>query len=671
MIKNAVNTRDMEWIRLQTEGILEASTLPFSYYIENIKYRGIPESFHPVSEVREVSKTVKEYTFVGTDPEMGLEIKTVVTEYTDYPVYEIVTWFTAVGTTKTPLLRKIQGFDGVFRGEKAVLYRNNGDYDCENGYEQTADPYVHEMWTHITPQGGRSCDQAFPYFKVQFDGHGINVAVGWPCQWAADFGVAENGVSFSAGQEITSLYLNPGESIRTPRMTIMAYDGDYQRGVNLWRRWYYKYILPKPDGEPLKPQLIASEPNSRFEYLESTEENQLAGVDYVTQYDIPYTIWWIDAGWYLCDVDEPSAVSGRKWQQTGTWKLNPGQFPNGMMSLSKKLEEHGMDLLLWFEPERVRKGTEIYEEHPEWLLKVDALPDGDYGYSKNYLLNLGIKECTDWLIEKIDGFIKENGIKVYRQDFNFAPLRYWRENETYDRQGINENLYAQGYLRFWDALLERNPGLWIDSCASGGRRNDLETMRRSVTLHPTDYGYGYHHIGQAFSRTLNEWLPFFRTVAEDWSREDGTYPPRSEVAGRRADYFTFISAMCPALTIACICGSEDEIMAGQIWKRASSIMLKCDYYPLTETSKKPTSFYANQFYLPEEGKGYIQAARNTQCEQESICVQLHDIEDDKTYVFDDMRTGQKMEISGKILNEKGFSVYLEKRGAAIWFYEIK
>ena len=93
--------------------------------------------------------------------------------------------------------------------------------------------------------------------------------------------------------------------------------------------------------------------------------------------------------------------------------------------------------------------------------------------------------------EEAARLIKELGVGAYRQDYNFPPLRYWRENESFDRQGINENLYVQGYLRFWDTLLERNPGLWIDSCASGGRRNDLETMRRGVPLHPTDYGYGY------------------------------------------------------------------------------------------------------------------------------------------------------------------------------------
>ena len=75
-------------------------------------------------------------------------------------------------------------------------------------------------------------------------------------------------------------------------------------------------------------------------------------------------------------------------------------------------------------------------------------------------------------------------------------LPIWIRNEAEDRIGAIENLHVQGYLKFWDELILRNPGLWIDSCASGGRRNDLETMRRAVPLHYTDMGYGEHQLSR-------------------------------------------------------------------------------------------------------------------------------------------------------------------------------
>lgn len=76
--------------------------------------------------------------------------------------------------------------------------------------------------------------------------------------------------------------------------------------------------------------------------------------------------------------------------------------------------------------------------------------------------------------------------------------------------------------------------LWIDSCASGGRRNDLETMRRSVALHYTDVGYGHHPVKQKQHREMFEWMPYFRAHNMSWDKPDGTYgtankPPVSYV----------------------------------------------------------------------------------------------------------------------------------------------
>ena len=152
------------------------------------------------------------------------------------------------------------------------------------------------------------------------------------------------------------------------------------------------------------------------------------------------------------------------------------------------------------------------------------------------MLNLGLPECRQWLTDSICTLVQESGIGVYRQDFNFPPLDYWRRNEPEDRQGLNENLHVQGYLRFWDDLLARNPGLWIDSCSSGGRRNDLETMRRSVPLHFTDYGYGNHPVKLAFHHTLFAWIPYFKECTLSW---DQISPEEEHRFDHTVDRFSF------------------------------------------------------------------------------------------------------------------------------------
>ena len=85
-------------------------------------------------------------------------------------------------------------------------------------------------------------------------------------------------------------------------------------------------------------------------------------------------------------------------------------------------------------------------------------------------------QVVRWITDHVDKMIAEEGIDLYRSDFNIDPLSYWRKNDCEDRQGITEIRYIEGYLNYWDELRRRHPGMLIDSWASGGRRDDLETM---------------------------------------------------------------------------------------------------------------------------------------------------------------------------------------------------
>ena len=93
-----------------------------------------------------------------------------------------------------------------------------------------------------------------------------------------------------------------------------------------------------------------------------------------------------------------------------------------------------------------------------------------------------------------------------------GPLPAWRRNDAPDRQGIIENMYVQGHMAFWDELKRRNPHLRIDACASGGRRNDLETMKRAVPLLRSDFQWHWMenvvHGNQGQTYGLSSWLPF-------------------------------------------------------------------------------------------------------------------------------------------------------------------
>jgi alpha-galactosidase len=657
---------DMEksrfWSRNRMSG---PETLPFSFIYDHQKITGIPQGWKPVTRYHRIDANLVETVFEGQDPDTGLNVRVECIEYHDHPVVEWVVWLENQGSQPSPLIQNLLALDGDFDGKNPILYHCNGDYYSVDGYTPEDTPIQPGEVLQFAPTGGRPCDGAFPYFRVQFAGCGLTLAVGWPGQWSASFKAGENELHITAGQEQTCLSLMPGEKIRTPRMTALAWTGDTQRAVNLWRRWYLDHILPRPDGSPLKTRLACAATDTGEEFTNANEQNQIRYMAKFRQAGMDFDVWWIDAGWYPCRDDQGE----RRWWRTGSWQPDPERFPAGFQKVSENVRKQGAGLLTWFEPERVYAGSQLDQEHPEWLLKTHPNPGGPTDPLR--LLDLGNPQCRQWLTDHICGLIAENGINIYRQDFNFPPLAYWRDNDEEDRQGMHENLHVQGYLQYWDDLLRRNPGLWIDSCSSGGRRNDLETMRRSVPLHYTDFGYGNHPVKLAFHHTLYAWIPYFKECTLSW---DILQPDEDQRFDKQVDSFSFHCGMAPMMFATLDIRREDydfTLAAKMIalWRRAAETMLHGDYYPLTPFSKSGDKWVIWQFDIPEAQHGLIQAIRLADCLDESITVIPQAISTGCTYHFENPETQQTFEISGAELAQTGFTFKLPKRSGTLWFYQ--
>ncbi len=642
-----------EWAGCFLDG---PGSLPISFVYDGKPIRGIPNDWQPVTTRRRIDANIVETVFEGADPATGLRIRAEGVMYEDYPVVEWTAWLTNTGSATTPVISDLLGLDGQFDGTSTGLYHCNGDFNSANGYTPQESSLGPGDALHFAPAGGRPCDGAFPYFRILFEDGGLTLSVGWPGQWSADFKGLADGVQVRAGQEKTHLRLNPGETARTPRMTVLAWSGDASRAVNLWRRWYFAHLLPRPNGQPLAPHLAWSGPGEGIEFTAATEQNQHEYIALAAARGIPFDVWWIDAGWYPCY----DANHERKWPVTGSWEPDPERFPNGLKSVSDQATRHGADLLIWFEPERVRPGTRLDVERPEWLLRVEG--------AENRLLNLGIPECRQWLTEHVCGLIQDNGIKIYRQDFNFKPLDYWRKNDAPDREGMNENLHVQGYLQYWDDLLARNPGLWLDSCASGGRRNDLETLRRSVPLHYTDHGYGDHAVKLAFQRTMHEWMPYFKESDLSWDL-DG----KSRFV-QRVDSFSYHCGLAALFGTGLDVRRDDHDYGLaramlDIVLRAAGLLLRGDYHPLTPFHRSLEQWVARQFDCPEDGSGFVQAIRLQQAPDESATFYPRGLRPDATYRLENPETAEKRVVSGAELIRDGLKFALDRRSGAIWFYQ--
>ncbi len=171
--------------------------------------------------------------------------------------------------------------------------------------------------------------------------------------------------------------------------------------------------------------------------------------------------------------------------------------------LRKVQKNIGAKLMLWFEPERAMEGTKITMEHPEWFL------NRSYGDSK--ILNYGNYEAWSYMYSLLSDYTAKLGMSCYRQDFNVGLTTCFEENDEPNRRGITEIKHITGMYRLWDELLARFPGLLIDNCSAGGRRIDVETLKRSIPFFRSDYQCNFNEnpeVLQTHNSNISQYLPY-------------------------------------------------------------------------------------------------------------------------------------------------------------------
>jgi alpha-galactosidase len=585
------------------------------------------------------TRTTRKYL----DPETRLEVRVEMVQYKDYPTVEWTVYFRNTGEHDTPVLENLHSLDTVLTRAKDgefVLHHAIGSPMEETDFKPLVDVLKPNAEERITAGGGRPTDSDLCFFNVEMPGkQGLIIGLGWPGQWASDFvRDAGSGLRIVAGQELTHFRLHPGEEVRTPLVVLQFWQGeDWVRAQNIWRRWMIAHNMPHPGGKNMQAQFGGCGGNP----LPNAAE-EIGLIEGFLKDGVKLDHWIIDAGWY---------VNRNSWTDTGTWEVDGKRFPNGLKEVADCIHKSGGQFIVWFEPERVNAGTWLAENRPEWVL----------GGKSGGLLNLGNPEARKWITERIDSILVNEGIDNYRSDYNISPLGFWRGNDADDRQGITENLYVQGFLAFWDELLRRHPKMYIDTCASGGRRNDLETLRRSVPLLRSDWAVLHFDkpgvIGQQCQTYgISYWIPFHGTGAPN------------------GDLYLMRSAYCPAYRLGYTPTDPKRDVktfrqaVGEI--RQIDPYLLGDYYPLTPYSVDSDVWIAWQYDSPEKGGGVVQAFRRDESAVASMNLKLRGLDPAADYQVTNLDGNVVRKMSGRSLLYEGLQVTIPNAcGSAVITYK--
>ena len=610
---------------------------------------------HPSSEVmktwrlersqikRDNNQTDRILTF--TDTRTHLEVRCQFIEYSDYPAVEWVVHFKNEGTSDTPILENVQALDMSLtraREGEFVLHHAKGSNSRMDDFQPSDDPLVPDSRYRIHSFGvhpwGMSSVESLPFFNVESTGKGIIAAVGWSGPWSAEFiRDGSNGLQIRSGMDSTHLLLHPGESIRTPRMLILLWEGDRIRAHNMWRRLLLAHYTPRPGGKLLKVPLCDAS------WGEMSADEQFKKISWWKEHDLPMECFWIDAGWNgIKGEDCFTAANNREPRKD--------LYPYGMKPVSEAAHQAGMKFLLWTWPHTARAGVEIGAEHPEWVLPGNGLDHGN-------------PEVNRWMINKYCGSVDEHGLDVFRQDGHSI----YSLKEASNRAGMNQIRYTEGFYEFWDALLKSHPNLIIDNCAGGGRKIDLETIQRSIPLWRSDYQSGpkglmdFDPIGiQSQTWALSQWVPL------------------SAAATKVMSEYAFRSAYSPGLVIGWHF-YEKQIDSRDynfdLCRRLLNEYLSLrpyyygDYYPLTPYSLDAKAWMAWQFDRPDLGAWIVQAFRRAECCDESTKCKLGGLDPRATYVLTNLDAPGNTKKSGQELMTEGISVTIKDRpGASIWHY---
>ncbi len=469
------------------------------------------------------------------DPSTGLQVACEALIYTDFPAVEWLLRLTNTGAADTPMIESILPLDlGISTPQIQWPYKDAAPfpglcdvmlhhvYDSGTTWSDyiPQDKMVHPgaeiilsphrkavLSESMQPLHERIAKQArtpgsIPYFSLEWSNGGVVGGIGWTGMWRFDLRRNEaRELTMQIGQDRTHLRLHPGESIRTPSVLLVPWQGnDRMRGHNFLRRLLFAHYVPKVNGQiPVVP--IAVVPYG-IDLNGATEEKLLESISKTPQ--IGVEALWIDAGWFV-----------GKWPSgAGNWTPRPEMYPRGLKPVADAVHEKGMKFLLWFEPERVACDTEIARQHPSWVIggRLRQVFPVDEDMIIGEVFNLGDPVARQWMTDFLSDSIVKWGIDIYRQDRNLVPFSCVNAYEEEDRQGMAEIRYVEGHYAMLDELLHRHPGLMIDNANWRNTGCDLEMVKRSIgslsrsecTLFVSDHKQRYDQMATA---ALSQYLP--------------------------------------------------------------------------------------------------------------------------------------------------------------------
>lgn len=251
--------------------------------------------------------------------------------------------------------------------------------------------------------------------------------------------------------------LECGESFQTPEV-VMVYSDQGLNGMSQTYHTLYRTRLAKGEWRDKSRPILIN--NWEATYFQFDEEKILTIAK--TAKELGIELFVLDDGWFgKRDSDKTSL---------GDWYPNSRKLPNGIVGLAEKITELGLKFGLWFEPEMVSKVSDLFTQHPDWIIHV---PNRHSSHGRNqFVLDFSRKEVVDHIYERMSAILREARVSYVKWDMNRNMTEIGSAAWPEDRQQEIPHRYILGVYDLYERLTSEYPHVLFESCASGGARFD-------------------------------------------------------------------------------------------------------------------------------------------------------------------------------------------------------
>ena len=266
---------------------------------------------------------------------------------------------------------------------------------------------------------------------------------------------------FFAGinEDNSEYHLKKGETFKTPALAL-TFSQEGLSGVSRnFHKWGRTYKLMHGNKE--RKILLNSWEGVYFDINQKGMDQMMADIA-----SMGGELFVMDDGWfgdkYPRKVDNSSL---------GDWVVDKNKLPEGIEGLLRDAKKNGVKFGIWIEPEMANTTSELYEKHPDWIVKAPNREPVLGRGGTQVVLDLSNPKVQDFVFSIVDNLMsKYPEIDYIKWDANMAIMNHGSQYLTMGNQSHLYIEYHRGFEKVCQRIRDKYPDVTIQACASGGGR---------------------------------------------------------------------------------------------------------------------------------------------------------------------------------------------------------